>query len=104
MVMYEVNLAVDRAIAQEYEAWLHHHIEEMLGFEGFQKAELLKDEDSTGGVIRWVVHYRVQDRRTLQGYFLGPAERMRADGIRRFGERFTASRRILESEQSWLTT
>ena len=104
MVMYEVNLEVDRAIEQEYEAWLHHHIEEMLGFEGFQNAELLKDEDSTGGVIRWVVHYRVVDRGTLQRYFEGPAEHMRADGIRRFGDRFTASRRILESEQSWLAT
>jgi hypothetical protein len=41
------------------------------------------------------VHYRLESRAALENYFAQFAERMRRDGLDRFANRFSASRRIL---------
>ncbi len=102
MLVYEVNLDVDAEIAESYRDWLEEHIREMLEIEGFVSAELLlrqpgDDEGADPTRIGFTVHYRLEDREALEHYLANDAPRMRADGIRRFGERFAASRRILET-------
>lgn len=41
MLVHEVNRAVDREVARDFEAWLHQHIDEMPAIDGFRSAQLL---------------------------------------------------------------
>ncbi|MCK7592481.1 DUF4286 family protein [Pseudomarimonas salicorniae] len=96
MIVYEVNLSVEAAIATEYRAWLDAHIAEMLGLPGFLGASLSAvDEPAEDGRVQWSVAYRLRDAASLEAYLATHAPRMREDGQRRFGGRFRASRRVL---------
>ncbi|KTD04047.1 hypothetical protein Lgee_0290 [Legionella geestiana] len=96
-IIYEVNLSVDADILEEYVAWLQEHVRLMLQFPGFQSAEVFKEEVALNAPQHaFTVHYRLQNRDSLEHYFKENAAAMREDGLRRFGGRFSASRRILE--------
>ena len=101
MVIYEVNLAVDAEVADGYAAWLAPHIDEVLAVPEFRTAEWWAVEpdgepgDGDRQRVRWCVQYRVESREALQTYFDDHAERLRGDGLARFGGRFQATRRVL---------
>ena len=100
MIVYEVNLTVKRDAADEVAAWLPGHIREMLALPGFESAEWFEDVDydaEEGADPRWTVHYRLRTHDDLVRYFEEDAERMRADGLERFGGSFEATRRVLRS-------
>ncbi len=98
MVIYEVNLDVDREIEQVYADWLGEHIQQMLGFAGFVEAVWYeREDDSDSQRVAWTVHYQVTGMPELQSYLQQHAARMRAHGVERFGGGFQASRRILHS-------
>lgn len=93
-VIYEVNLAVEPAIEDEFADWLQTHVAEMLALPGFEAAETLLEEGPPDQPV-FSVRYRLRDRDALDEYFEQHAARMRADGVARFGGAFRASRRIL---------
>ncbi len=96
MIIYEVNLHVQRGIADRYRRWLEGHVRQMLEFEGFMRADIAVDvaaEDSP--TVSYVVWYRVASQEHLDAYLREHAERMRGDGLHHFGNQFTADRRIL---------
>ena len=95
MIRYEVNLDVESDVAPAFAQWLRDHVEEMLALPGFLGAEMFDVEDPPAGRRAFSVCYRLVDRAALDSYFTEHAARMRADGVRRFGGRFSASRRIL---------
>jgi quinol monooxygenase YgiN len=99
MIVYVVELEMDAALRDEYLAWLHGHVREMLALPGFLGAELLTpvEPPSPGG--RWTVcvHYRLRDRAAWQTYLARHAPRMREAGLARFGDRVQATRRLLET-------
>lgn len=97
MVIYEVNLTVDAAIADDYATWLAPHIEEVLAVEGFTSADwwIVEPDGEDTAHVRWCVQYHVESRRALAAYFRNHAERLRGDGLARFGGQFAASRRVL---------
>lgn len=96
-VIYEVNLSFDPAIAVEFDDWLTRHVAEMLALPGFQSARILSPDRQPGDEqITRTTQYELDDRAALDRYLDTDAERMRADGVERFGDRFSASRRILE--------
>ncbi len=104
MIIYEVNLTVDRDIADDYAAWLTGHIGEMLALPGFESAEWLVDrhyDAGEGADPRWSVQYRLGCHDDFVRYERDHAERMRAEGIERFGDRFSATRRILEAREAF---
>ena len=106
MVIYEVNLRIDPSVYDAYLNWLIKHIngpDGMLAMPGFERAYLLvpdpahlpeaeRTKDSTRQLS---VQYRVRSARDLNHYLAHHAGRMREDGIRHFGNRFSATRRIL---------
>lgn len=98
MILYEVRIAVDREVAMEYRSWLEAHIQEILALPGFECAELLREEGNVERSI-FVTHYWLRDRAALEGYLRDHAPRLRADGMQRFGGRFTAERRVLELDR-----
>ena len=96
-VIYEVNLAVDAEITAEYRRWLTTHVQEMLAFPGFTGARILEaaEAEPDAKQTTFCTQYELIDQAALDEYLRMHAARMRADGIRRFGDRFRASRRIL---------
>jgi len=94
-VLYEVSLEADAEIAAPFDTWLRDHIADMLQFDGFRSAEILDDPSAPAGRIRRVVQYRLQDRAALDDYLANHAPAMRAQGAARFGDRYTAQRRVL---------
>jgi hypothetical protein len=94
-VIYEVSLKVQKRLAGRFDAWLKGHVDTMLGLPGFIDAEIEPREAGHRHVLR-VVRYRLVDRQALDDYFAQHASEMRADGVARFGNRFSAERRILE--------
>lgn len=100
-LIYEVSIAVDPEVAEDYAAWLKGHVLDVLDNPGFDSATIHRADAPDGDTRRhFVVHYAVRDRAALDAYFAsdGPrgAAAMRAEGTSRFGERFSATRRILE--------
>ena len=98
MIVYEVNLRVQNQCLLEFKTWLTQHVQEMLELPYFSQAKSFKRLDEESEESQLIVHYYCSDRNALDEYFQNDAERMRADGLARFEGRFTASRRILETD------
>lgn len=102
-IIYEVTLTLPAPLAAEYDDWLAGHIAEMLRMPGFIDADLSRAAGADAGEVTRVVRYRVSDREALADYLDHRAAAMRAAGIARFGERVSASRRVLEPAQAVAT-
>ena len=98
MIVYEVNLDVDREIFAAYRTWLNGHVRDVLALPGFVSAEIFELRDAPGGAQRCslCVQYRLADAADLDRYLRVDAPHMRSDGETRFPGRFSASRRILQ--------
>jgi len=94
-LIYEVTLVIERDIVEPFDSWLANHIEEMLAIPGFLKANVFALEDDEQGRGRRVTQYYLESENHLEQYFAGQAEQMRQAGIDRFGDQFSASRRVL---------
>ncbi|HEX6929514.1 MAG TPA: DUF4286 family protein, partial [Gammaproteobacteria bacterium] len=98
-IIYEVRLDVDSAIAGDFDDWLLEHAREMLAFPGFQAATVHSLREPVESPHARLVVYEVRSRRELDSYLHTHATRMRKDGVKRFGKRFTATRRILPAAE-----
>jgi hypothetical protein len=95
-VVYEVTLSVPEARAEELADWLPWHASEMLALPGFIDANIFDPEpDEQTGRMRCEVQYVVSDRKSLDEYLEQKADEMRREGIERFGDDLSATRRIL---------
>lgn len=101
-VIYEVNLEADAGIAAPFDTWLRDHVADMLQFDGFRSAEILDDPGAPPGRIRRIVQYRLRSQAALDEYLAAHAPRMRAQGVARFGDRFTAERRVLPHREEFV--
>jgi len=101
-VLYEVSLDADAAIEGPFDTWLRDHIADVLQFNGFLSAEILGDDTATDGRIRRIVQYRLRNQAALDAYLRDHAPRMRAQGVEKFGERYTAERRILAHREEFI--
>ena len=99
MIAYEVNLDVDEDVFGEFRAWLDEHVQHMLALPGFVSAEILERSEPPppAGRRSLCTIYRLADESDLQRYLREDAPRMRADGLQRFPDRFSATRRVLKS-------
>ena len=96
-LVYEVNLDVDAAIGGEYRAWLDAHVAEICALPGFTGAQVfeVRDPPAAADRLSLCVQYRVRGQADLDHYLAEHAPRLRAEGLARFGGRFSASRRVL---------
>jgi hypothetical protein len=98
-VTYEVRLEVDESIVAEVDVWLREHIVEMLRLPGFNSAEILDDAPlpvPADDKVRRTVQYQVESRDALTRYLREYAPKMREAGVKRFGDRMRATRRVLQ--------
>lgn len=91
-ILYEVVITVAPQARADYLAWLKPHMDEMLSFDGFQSADMFVNTEDENEIT---CHYRLRDMVAMNAYLEGPAKAMRADGVKRFGDRINARRRIL---------
>jgi len=99
VIVYEVRIVIDPAIESEYRAWLDAHIAEIVALPGFTGAELFREDHEAAPCF--VMHYHLTDRAALESYYANHAPRLRADGLARFGGKFTASRRVMVRESAF---
>lgn len=99
MIVYEVNLLVQRAIEPEFRAWLDAHVREIVALPGFVSATVLECIDPVADTQAFglCTHYRLRDETALADYLREQAPRLRADGVARFGNAFSAERRLLRT-------
>jgi len=95
-ITYEVTLEPDPAILRDFEAWLEYHADDMIALPGFTGATIHKAEDPETGAALRIVRYELEDRAALDRYLEEFAPRMRAEALARFGDRFRATRRIVQ--------
>lgn len=97
MIQYEVTLEIEKSIFDEFYHWLHEHIHDMLKIEGFLSAHLYEETEHK----KLIVSYEVASMNDLNHYFKTEAATMRESGIRKFGNQFSATRRILKLQQQF---
>jgi len=95
-ITYEVNLVPDPAIEDEFDEWLDAHVADMLRLPGFLTAVVRRAEDPATGVVQRTCQYELTDQHALDRYVREHAATMRQHGLDRFGDRFTATRRVLD--------
>lgn len=97
MIVYEVNLFVQRAVEADFRAWLEGHVREIVALPGFAGARVLEriEPDCLAGELVLCTQYRLHDEAALSAYLADHAPRLRAEGIDRFGGQFRAERRVL---------
>ena len=95
-LVYEVTLDIQADQATEFDAWLKEHVREMLALPGFHDARILKPDGAEPGNERRVVQYTLGSRTELDQYLAEHAPRMREVGVKRFGDKMKASRRVLD--------
>lgn len=97
MIVYEVNIKVREAVADDYRAWLGDHVRELLTLPGFVSAEVMivEPEQADGQHQEIVVHYRLESHHALTRYLAEHAPRMRAKAHAHFDGQFQIHRRVL---------
>ena len=97
-VTYQVNVKVQKEISEKYYLWLTNHIKEIMTINGFLSANLSKLEDSSDiNTESYCVNYILESREKLENYFINFAPKMRQEGIDRFGNKFSAERKIMKN-------
>lgn len=104
-VIYEVNLELNKEIADEYMAWLRPHMMDMLQFEGFISGKISSfervKEYNDPQIVPYVVTYRVRSREDLQKYFDYGATKMRGQATSKFKGKFKAWRRVIAPKEQY---
>ena len=97
MYIYNVTLNIDESIHETWLDWIKNHIPEVLATGHFSEAKLTRVlvEEDMGGVT-YSVQYRAKSREDLDSYYNNHADRLRQDGLQRFGEKVLAFRTELQ--------
>lgn len=95
MTIYEVTITVQPDAAEEYASWLREHIQQIVQLPMVIRAtwSVVEQEEADG--VQHCVHYFLENRAALEEYFQHHAPAMREEGIRLFGGKFTAVRRVM---------
>ena len=100
MIVYEVRASLAADLVDRYRAWLDAHVQEILAIPGFRYAELHR-EDEGEAEATLVVRYHLDSRAALETYLREEAPRLRADGVRVFGDAVRTARRVTELMASY---
>jgi antibiotic biosynthesis monooxygenase (ABM) superfamily enzyme len=96
MVIYEVNLDINNEIFDQFKAWLIKHVNEMIKFSGFIEAKILLENTGSKEKKNVTCCYLLDSQKSLESYLTQHAPAMRQDGINKFGNKFSATRRVFE--------
>lgn len=97
MIIYNVTINIDESAHDDWLIWIKEHIPQVLGTGKFMEAKLTRVlvEEEKGGVT-YSIQYKAPSREALDAYYKEDAERLRADGLKRFADKMLAFRTELE--------
>lgn len=97
MIIYNVTINIDESIHDEWLLWIKEHIPQVLATGKFKDAKLTKVlVEEEFGSVTYSVQYRAFSRESLDAYYKEDAERLRNDGLKRFGDKMLSFRTELE--------
>jgi hypothetical protein len=96
MIIYNITLNIDKKISKEWLEWIKEHIPQVLATGKFKEAKLTKVLVEDEETDTYSVQYRAHSREALDAYYAEDAERLRADGLKRFAHKVLAFRTELE--------
>ena len=100
MIIYNVTVKVDNSIAGAWLDWMKkEHIPDLMRtglFLDYRLSKLLEQDETEG--ITYTVQYFCESLERYHTYIAEHAQRMRDEGINRFGSAFVAFRTIMEVE------
>lgn len=93
MFIYNVTINVDYEVKDEWLTWMESHILDVLNTGKFVAAKLTEVliEEEMGGTT-YSVQYSAKTKEDIQNYYKEDAQRLRADGMRKFGDKMVAFR------------
>ncbi len=97
MYIYNVTLSIDKSIHEEWLEWIHLHIPEVLATGKFISAKLtqvLIEEEMDG--VTYSIQYTANSREDLDNYYKEDADKLRIDGMQKFGDKMLAFRTELK--------
>ena len=105
MIIYNVTVNIDESIHEEWLSWIKNHIPEVLATGRFSEAKLTKVlvEEEMGGVT-YSIQYRAKSREDLNNYYQLDAEKLKSDGLLKFGDKMLAFRTELEIVDEFTVT
>ncbi|GAA4241891.1 DUF4286 family protein [Winogradskyella psychrotolerans] len=104
MIIYNVTLNIDKSIHQEWLEWIKEHIPQVLATGLFKEAKLTKVLVEDTETDTYSVQYRAHSREALNSYYAEHAERLKQDGLQRFGEKVLSFRTELEVVDEYSVT
>ncbi|GGW58539.1 uncharacterized protein DUF4286 [Winogradskyella epiphytica] len=104
MIIYNVTLNIDKSIHTEWLEWIKEHIPQVLATGKFVEAKLTKVLVDDEGAETYSVQYRADSREALESYYADHAERLKADGLQRFGDKMLSFRTELEVVDEYSVT
>lgn len=96
-IVYEVNVEVDAALAEDYRAWMDTYVREMVSLPGFLGAHIynILAPAPPAGMQAMCVRFILRDTAALDTYLREHALRFRTSSFQHFGDRFRTSRRVM---------
>jgi Domain of unknown function (DUF4286) len=98
MLIYNVTIKVDAAIAAPWLKWMkEEHIPQVLATGCFVRAQMVKllETDETDGPT-YAVQYYAESRGQYDKYIATYADALRQSGVFMWGDRFAAFRTLME--------
>jgi hypothetical protein len=105
MYIYNVTVNVDDSIHTEWLLWIKEHIPQVLATGKFDKATLTKVlvEEDLGGQT-YSIQYRSYSREALDAYYRDDADKLRAEGLKKFADKILAFRTELQIVDEYSVT
>ena len=93
MFIYNVTINIDDEVKDQWLTWMESHILDVLNTGKFVAAKLTEVliEEEMGGTT-YSVQYSAKTKEDIQNYYKEDAQRLRADGMRKFGDKMVAFR------------
>ncbi|MGC6285693.1 MAG: DUF4286 family protein [Polaribacter sp.] len=93
MFIYNVTINIDDEVKDEWLTWMESHILDVLNTGKFVAAKLTEVliEEEMGGTT-YSVQYSAKTKEDIQNYYKEDAQRLRVDGMRKFGDKMVAFR------------
>jgi hypothetical protein len=105
MIIYNVTINIDDSVHDEWLAWIKEHIPQVLATGKFEKATLTKVlvEEELGGHT-YSVQYKSYSREALDAYYKDDADKLKAEGLKKFSDKMLAFRTELQIVDEYSVT
>ncbi|PKH50081.1 DUF4286 domain-containing protein [Tenacibaculum sp. Bg11-29] len=105
MYIYNITINIDESVHEEWLTWIKNHIPDVLATGRFLSAKLTQVlvEEEMGGAT-YSIQYTAKTREDLDDYYKYDADKLRTDGLKKFGDKMLAFRTELQIVNEFFPT